>query len=44
MLYNDYNYFVYREYIRDVRRILDKYANICPCTNFYDINFLDFSL
>ena len=39
MLYNDYNYFVYSEYIRDVRRILDKYANICPCTNFYDINF-----
>lgn len=39
MLYNDYNYFVYSEYIRDVRTLLDKFANICPCTNFYDINF-----
>ena len=39
MIYNDYNYFIYSEYIRDVRRLLDSYANICPCTNFYDINF-----
>ena len=39
MIYSDYNYFTYSEYIRDVRRLLDGYANICPCTNFYDINF-----
>lgn len=39
MFYSDYDSFMYSEYIRDVRRLLDGYANICPCTNFYDINF-----
>lgn len=29
----------YSHYINDVHKVLDSFAKICPCTNFYDINF-----
>jgi len=41
----DFNYislldqFQYDEYITEVRRVLDKFAVVCPCVNFYDVNF-----